>query len=177
MKKIFCLIAIFTTLHAFSQQKFKYHWRQISGPINVNIVDPDSATTLVTGLNWQGFYDFEFSVTNDFGTGYDTCRVTVFKNVLSIPTDSDYAIQRPKIKKLDIKMIEKAGEIYVQIKSPRLQTITCVIYDVAGRALAKSDIKVKEGYNYAKLPKPRVQGVYVIKFLTYFESVTQKVFL
>jgi hypothetical protein len=51
-------------------------WRQISGPSQAIIVCPACPTTQVINLN-LGVYSFEFSVTNEHGTGRDTMTVTV----------------------------------------------------------------------------------------------------
>ena len=58
-------------------------WKQISGPNTALIMHPNKPTTEVTGLI-IGFYDFEFSVTNEHGTGKDTVRVTVLGPTLPL---------------------------------------------------------------------------------------------
>lgn len=156
-----------------AQVKFKYHWRQISGPVTVVIEQPDSAETLVTGLNVEGFYDFEFSVTNDFGTGYDTCRVIVLKDVLAIDTTKPVTITRPEIKKFDVRMIERGSEVWFEIKSPRPQRVKINLYNSLGQVMATAQISVKTGNNYGRLPKPTAPGVYYIQFNTYLENVTK----
>lgn len=173
MKFVFTILTVFIFLQ--SRAQFIYHWKQITGPIQAIIADPDSANTEVSGLNQVGIYQFEFSVTNEFGTGKDTCKITVISGALSIQPDSVFHLQRPRIKKLEIKAIARSSDIFIQIKSPRMQTITCVLYDAIGRALAKIDMKVNEGTNYITIPKPHVVGVYIIQFQTYFDVITQKV--
>ena len=102
MKKIFLFLCALYCINASAQLKF--HWRQISGPSPVTIVDPDKDTTLATGLMLPGDYQFEFSVSNKCCTSYDTCMVTVIYNGGSLGIDKDtvYQITRPKITKLEI---------------------------------------------------------------------------
>lgn len=152
-----------------------FHWRQISGPVQTDIRNPDSANTQVTGLNVVGIYNYEFAVTNAFGTGLDTCSVTVIKGALSIQQDSVYHFQRPEIKNLEIKAIVQGDKILLQIKSPKVQQITCFISDMMGRRIAQSDLMVYRGTNILSLPKPRVAGMYVLQFETYFDVITQKI--
>lgn len=121
---------------------------------------------------------FEFEVCNAFGCGYDTCKVTVHPgDVLSLDTSSRATIVRPEIKKLEIKSLLRGSEIWFEIRSPRVQSLTFQIYDQAGRLLAKAVVNVRTGYNYASLPAPRVHGVYYIRVLSYFENVTQKIMI
>lgn len=177
MKYIFTLLflAAFSITHA--QIKFTFGWRQISGPVTVTIVHPDSASTPVTGLDKEGFYDFEFSACNDFGCGYDTCRVTVIGSVLSLDTTKPYELSRPEFKEFEVALIDKNSLIYFEIKSPRAQTVKVNIFNTAGQMLATADINVRKGYNYGTLPKPRVHGIYIIVFYTYFEKTVKKIYL
>lgn len=168
---------LLTILFLSASAQFEYKWRQISGPIQAFIENPDSAKTLVTGLVKPGAYDFEFSVTNEFGTGKDTMTVTVFSGPLAITPDSIYNFTRPEIKKLEIKVIVRASDIYIQIKSPKAQNIKCGLFDMWGRMLAEIDMRVKNGVNYISVPKPQVKGMYIIKFQTYFEKSVQKLFI
>lgn len=172
---------IITILTAFffsqSHAQMKFFWRQYSGPVQTQIINPDSASTEVKGLNKVGIYRFEFTVSNAFGLSKDSCLVTVINGALDIKHDSVYHIDRPEIKALEIKSIARATDIYIQIKSPRQQTIKCIIYDVVGRPLAQIDIQAKKGVSYATIPKPQVRGVYIIRFITYYENVAQKIFI
>lgn len=177
MKTTLLLSLLLFTTAASAQVHFTYHWRQIAGPVTVTIVQPDSAKTLVTGLDKEGIYDFEFSATNDWGTGKDTCRVTVVGSVLSIDTTHEVVITRPEVNKLEVKSFVRDQEIFFQIKSPRVQSLIVQIYDATGRLLAKAVVNVRTGYNYASLPSPRVHGVYYIRVLSYFENVTQKIMI
>lgn len=172
MRSLFLALSVCFFSNCFSQMQF--HWRQISGPVQTNIIDPDSAKTQVNGLYEMGIYEFELSVTNDFGAGLDTCAVTVTAGTLDIKKDSVFHL-RPVIKTLEIKTITRASDIFVQIKSPKFQQLECALYDLTGRKLAHIILNVKQGTNYLTIPKPAMPGIYVIRFLTYFESVTQKV--
>ena len=175
MRKYFTILLLMFSFCASAQITF--HWRQLSGPLQTKIINPDSANTLVTGLNQVGIYEFEFSITNEFGTGKDTCSVTVISGVLSIQPDSVYHFQRPEIKKLDIKMIVQGNKILIQIKSPKPQQITCFLYDFMGRKLAKIDMTVNKGTNLVSIPKPRIAGIYILSFETYFDVITQKIMI
>lgn len=157
--------------------KMQFFWRQYSGPVQIHIENPNTDTTMATGFTAVGIYGFEFTVSNEFGLSKDSCLVTVIKGALSIREDSVYRIQRPEIKALEIKSIVRGSDIYVQIKSPRQQTIKCIIYDVVGRPLAQIDIQAKKGISYATIPKPQVRGVYIIRFMTYYENVSEKIFI
>jgi hypothetical protein len=159
------------------QAQTTYHWRQISGPLQTVISKPDSANTQVTGLSKVGIYGFQFSVTNAFGTSYDTCSITVVSGDLSVKQDSVYHFHKPQIKKLDIKMIARSNDIYIQIQSPQFQTITCTLYDFMGRKLAKVDMQVSKGTNFISIPKPKIAGLYLVGFQTYFDILTQKILL
>lgn len=164
-------------LWQISSAQMKFFWRQYSGPVQTQIINPDSASTEVKGLNKVGIYGFEFTVSNAFGLSKDSCLITVINGALDIKHDSVYHIDRPEIKALEIKSIARATDIYIQIKSPRQQTIKCIIYDVVGRPLAQLDIQAKKGVTYATIPKPQIRGVYIIRFITYYESVVQKIFI
>ena len=175
MKIFFIILTAFFFSQTNAQMKF--FWRQYSGPVQTTIANPDSASTEVTGLNKVGIYGFEFTVSNEFGLSKDSCLVTVIKGALDISHDSIYHFERPEIKALEIKSIARATDIYVQIKSPRQQTIKCILYDVVGRPLAQMDIQAKKGVSYITIPKPQIRGVYIIRFITYYENVAQKIFI
>ena len=175
MKTISTILILFFAISLQAQTTF--HWRQISGPLQTVIAKPDSANTQVTGLNQVGIYGYEFSLTNEFGTGLDTCTVTVIKGPLNIQPDSVYHFHKPQIKKLDIKMIARASDIYIQVQSPTFQTITCTLYDFMGRRLAKVDMQVNKGTNFISIPKPKIAGLYLVGFQTYFDVLTQKILL
>jgi hypothetical protein len=175
--KAILTISFAISLQSLCSAQTTFHWRQISGPVQTIIVSPDSANTKVTGLNQVGIYGYEFSVTNMFGTASDTCTITAVAGSLSVKPDSVYHFKRPKIKKLDIKMIARSSDIYVQIKSPKVQQVTCFLLDVLGRKLAKVDMQVNEGTNFISIPKPQISGVYILHFQTYFEVVTQKIII
>lgn len=175
MKQFFTIFFLLLSTKGISQMKF--HWRQYSGPVQTMIQNPDSPKTLVTGLKKVGIYGYEFSVKNDFGECLDSCTVTVIGGTLSISRDSIYHLERPKITRLEIKTIVRSNDILLQIKSPGQQQISCMICDITGRGIAKVEMNVKEGVNYVSLPKPRVSGIYILRFITYFEGITKKVFI
>lgn len=176
MKAIITIISVLFFSCASAQMTF--HWRQIAGPKTALIANPDSATTLVKELYLPGKYEFEFSVTNAFGVGRDSVTITVLPaTVLAITPDSTYHITRPEIKKLEIKAIARSGDIFIQIKSPKFQRIECALYDITGRKLAKIDMKINKGINFISIPKPRLNGIYLLRFISYFESVTKKIFI
>lgn len=184
MKKLFplflCLLATVTLSLSKGEAQCldcTFHWRQYSGPVTTDIKNPDSTTTLVTGLNKVGIYNFEFIVTNPFGESRDSCSVTVTNGTLSIHPDSVYHFQRPKITKLEIKSIIRTNDIYLQIKSPKPQDMKIIICDVLGRPFAQTEGHLKEGTNYISVPKPRVAGVYILRFITYWDARSQKIFI
>lgn len=94
MKKLFLLsiFSIFSFGYRPGVQITQHTWRQISGPINVFIADPDSLRTVVNGLNVPGVYGFEFSIVSNKSINggdtivRDTCYVTVNPAVL-LPID------------------------------------------------------------------------------------------
>lgn len=179
MKKIITVTLSFVILSLSKglTAQMTFHWRQYSGRIQTNIVNPDSANTLVTGLTLEGQYGYELTVSNAFGEDKDSCIITVLRDrTLSIINDTSYHIERPEIKNLEIKMITRASDIFLQIKSPRQQEIKCIIYDIVGRPIAQIVMQVKHGTNYISIPKPRIQGVYILTFATYFNYITQKIY-
>lgn len=178
MKTTLLLPLLLFTFAASAQVHFTYHWRQIAGPVSVQIDNPDSAATWVRELNAPGEYRFEFEVCNEFGCGYDTCTVTVLpSDVLALDTTTRTRITRPIIKKLEIKSLIRGSEILFEIKSPRVQSLNVQIYDATGRLLGRSVVNVRTGYNYVSLPAPRVHGVYYIRVISYFENVTRKIMI
>lgn len=160
--------------------QINFHWRQYSGPLQTTIVNPDSANTLVTGLNQVGIYGYEFTISDTSATweSKDSMTVTVIKGVLSIKPDSVYHIKRPVIKDLEIKVFARSSDIFIEIKSPKPQEIECAITDISGRRLAKIDMQLKKGTNYATAPKPLISGIYILIFTTYFdEPVVKKIMI
>lgn len=155
----------------------KFHWRQYSGPATAVIEHPDRPMSAATGLTRIGTYGFELTVENAFGIGRDSFLVNITRGVLSINPDPVFHIQRPKITKLEIKSILRTGDILLQVKSPRKQKIKCIICDILGRAISQTDLPVEEGISYVSVPKPTTRGVYLLRFITYFESITLKVFI
>lgn len=177
MKKVSTILSL-ALLPFFARSQFSYLWRQISGPVDVVIQHPDSAKTIVSELNLPGDYLFEFSVTNLFGTGRDTCKVTVLPGeVLSIDTSTRIVLQRPRVTKFEVQMLERASDVLVQIKSPRRQTVKVYLLNMYGQRLAEVSIPVSTGVTIASLPKPRVKGVYVFQFITYFENTSKKILI
>lgn len=179
------LLCVILSLSKGLQAQLRFHWRQYSGPVTGHIQNADTSTTEVTGLMQVGIYGFELTVslyaTDSIGmpitiSGKDSMTVTVIAGTLGIESDSVYHIERPKITKLEIKTAVYGDNIYVIIKSPKSQKIDCAIYDIAGRKLAKAEILVHRGDNFATLPKPRLSGIYILRFLTYFDSQTKKIF-
>lgn len=176
--KYIAFILFFAASSARAQIKLTYQWRQVAGPVAAVIEHADSASTLVKELNVPGEYKFEFTACNDFGCSSDTCTVTVLPaDVLAIDTTTKVHIERPVIKKLEIAMLDKGGEVWMQIKSPRVQKVTCQLFNSVGQLLATADIQLKTGINYASLPKPRLKGIYIFRFVTYFENVTHKMII
>ena len=174
MKRLVFLILLLLPALCFSQE-FIYKWRQVSGPTETTIINPDSASTVVTGLNIPGEYLFEFSVTNMFGTGKDTCKVTVLPaEVLAIDTTKKPILQRPVVKKFSAKAIVKGDRIYIQVKSPKPQKVKVRLYNMMGQALAEAEIPVKGGENIFTLPKPRIGGVYILRFFNEIVNDTYK---
>ena len=181
MKKplFICLLTfVILSLSKHCAAQLHFHWRQYSGPVTGHIQNADTSTTEVTGLDQVGIYGFELTVTSDSTglSGKDSMTVTVINGVLGIEHDSVYHPIRPKITKLEIQTAVRGDLIYLLIKSPRPQKIQCGICDITGRMLAKTEINVKEGENFVSLPKPRISGIYILRFLTYFESQTKKIF-
>lgn len=178
MKTLIIIISILFVMSARAQVRLTFHWRQISGPIATIIDHPDSANTLVRELNVPGDYDYELEVCNDFGCRQDTARITVRpEKTLAIDTTSSITIPRPRIKKLEIRWLEKPSEIWLEIKSPRVQTLKMQLYNSLGQMLATAEIPVKHGVNYASLPRPQLHGVYYIRVLSYFENITKKIII
>lgn len=175
----FTITILFVLFSSFTvNAQMQFHWRQVSGPVPTVIDNPDSANTIVKQLNLPGNYEYELTVTNAFGEDKDSVTITVLPGtVLAIRPDSLYYITRPEIKKLEIKVMARASDIFIQIKSPRMQEIECGLFDIYGRKLAKIDLKVMKGTNYMTVPKPRTKGLYILKFATYFESRTEKIML
>lgn len=173
------LIVITLTFFSFTcAAQLSFHWRQTTGPVQTSIAQPDSANTLVKGLFVPGKYEYELTVSNVFGEDKDSVVITVLPgSVLSINPDEPYQITRPEIKRLEIKAMARASDIFIQIKSPRVQKIECGLFDMYGRKLAKIEMQILKGTNYMIVPKPRINGVYFLRFATYFESITQKIFL
>lgn len=171
------ILSLCLVILSLSKGQNKFFWRQYSGPVQTIILNPDSANTIATGLNLVGIYGYELSVSNEFGLDKDSCLVTVINGVLALDNDTAYHIQRPDIKKLEIKMIARTNDIYIQIKSPRLQTIECILCDITGRRLARIEMKVTKGINYMSVPKPQIRGIYILRFSTYYENLTEKIFL
>jgi hypothetical protein len=184
MKKLlfFAFVLVWCIALSFSKcsAQLHFHWRQYSGPVTGHIQNADTSTTEVTGLDQVGIYGFELTVTSDSTglSGKDSMTVTVIKGVLGIEQDSVYhPIRRPKIKKLEIQTAVRGDKIYLLIKSPRQQQIQAAICDITGRMIGKTDINVKEGENYVSLPKPRISGIYILRFLTtYYDKQTKKIF-
>lgn len=173
------VLLVFVSSCASAQMQF--HWRQIGGPLPTDIAFPDSANTLVKGLFVPGEYEYELAVTfpayNDF-VAKDSVIITVLPGtVLALRPDTSYQIQRPEIKELEIKVATNSSSILIQIKSPKFQKIECGLFDMVGRKIAKVDMKVFKGVNYMTVPKPKVKGIYILKFTTYFENVTKKIML
>lgn len=163
-KHLFILMLCLFSVFAFAQD-FVFKWRQISGPVEVTIVNPDSASTLVTGLNIPAEYLFEFSVTNMFGTGKDTCMVTVLPaEVLALDTTKKTILRKPPVKYFSAKALVKGDLIYIQVKSPKPQVVKVMLFNMLGQALAEAKIPVLSGENIFTLPKPRVNGVYILRF-------------
>ena len=176
MKPLLTILIILTLSNGVSAQ-MKFHWRQYSGPITTTIQNPDSPKTEATGLNKVGIYGYELQVSNDIGSGFDSCLVTVISGALGIHVDTVYHLQRPKITKLEIKAIVRSGDIFLQIKSPRQQEMSCMICDILGRGIGKINFRVKEGFNFISIPKPQIRGVYILRFITYWEGITEKIFV
>lgn len=174
MRKL--IVILFVGLLQTASAQFNFHWRQYSGPLQTNIVNPDSANTLVTGLNQVGIYGYEFTLSDSSKTweSKDSMTVTVTDGVLSIKPDSAYHVTRPQIKDLEIKVFARTSDIFIQIKSPKQQQIECTISDMLGRRLAKIDLQVKKGTNYITAPKPRIAGIYILLFTTYFDETVVK---
>jgi hypothetical protein len=177
MKAIFTLL--FFMIFASAEARINsFHWRQISGPVETIILHPDSATTVATGLYIPGKYKFELTVTNEVGEARDTVEITVtLEKVLAIVPEPPHIIRPPEVEKLEIKTIARAGDILIQIKSPRRQTISCGIYDVLGRVIGMTELKVEKGTNLMTVPKPTRPGFYIIRFISYFDNVTQKIII
>lgn len=150
-----------------------FHWRQISGP-QVTLSQPDSAKCQALNLR-EGRYEFELTCTNTHGVGKDSVVITVVKGVLALDIDQQPKKPRPGVPaKLEINASTNATDILLQILSPRQQRIDCILYDALGREIARTSMQVRTGVNYARLRKPRMEGVYYLRFLTYFERKTEK---
>lgn len=179
MRKVATILALICSLSARGQMTF--HWRQVSGPMDAYIVNPDSSTTVVSGLNLPGKYGFEFSATNLFGTGKDTQYVTVFppKEVLALDDNPRprVSIRPPTPTKFEVKVLLRGNEILAEIKSPQPQKVTIWLCNVLGQPLTKVDIQVKTGTQVISLPAPRTAGLYVVRFITYFDNKTERIMI
>lgn len=153
-----------------------YHWRQIDG-IAVTLAAPDSAKCQALNLT-EGKYEFELTCTNQYGEDKDSVVITVIKGVLSLPDTIEHTWRRPgAITELSITLSQKGNQILAEIKSPRTQFIDCIIYDASGRAIAKARVHVMKGINHIALPKPKIPGMYFLRFQSYFDKITQKLII
>lgn len=186
MKTIFLLLSLLLCLSANAQidttiwldgsaslRADTFHWRQISGA-TVILSQPDSAKCQALNLR-EGRYEFELTCSNTNGVDKDSVIITVVKGVLALDIDQQPKRPRPGVPaKLEINASTNATEIFLQIISPRQQHIDCILYDALGRAIARTSMQVRTGINYVKLRKPRVKGVYYLRFITYYERKTEK---
>lgn len=164
LKRCIAVILLFCFLQTKAQ--YSYHWRQISGPARTKIENPNAASTIATGLNKTGLYQFEFTVSNNFGKGYDTVNVTQLGK-------TRIKIQQPHVKKIMTKSLVRQDDILTQIKSPVKQQITVKICDLFGRKMAETGVNLIEGNNIISLPQPAMHGTYIL----WFGDVSEKVFL
>lgn len=180
MMRIFMIVSLINMCASVSSQiRFTYHWRQIDGVVETIIETPDSANTIVSGLNAPGEYFYEFSVCNDFGCGLDTMKITVLpEKTLALGEDTiSVVIRPPDVKKLEVKAILRDADILLQIRSPRAQKVRVMLFNQLGQALAEVTIPVKKGFNFASLPAPRVKGIYFIWVVGNYQSETLKIMI
>lgn len=103
-----------------------YSWKQVAGPTDANIVNSDSAVTIVNKLV-PGNYQFEFSVTDNSGmVGKDTVDIVVaaprlnldiksnnfkvYPNPVIANTTLDFSIVKPDTK-LDVVITNMLGKV------------------------------------------------------------------